>query len=420
VSGRFGTWVGMLDLETDGLIASLGSPISDSQNAARVLIRWHHSPLGYVDLPVEPRATLTQRVRDTALNTFADALDRHVNRDSQSRSSSAVQDWAGQLCCPQRFPEHGELGLSIVVCTRNRPAMLRECLGALVESKYSPLEILIVDNAPSGDDTRNMVEEFAKVDDRVHYACEPAPGLSNARNHALSVAKFDLVAFTDDDVLVDPSWASAVMAGFMADPGVACVTGFVSARSLDSSAERYYDSRYLYQDCLDPRLYDLGPNRGDSPLYPFNAGVFGGGANFAVRREVVTALGQFDSLLGAGGPGLGGEDLDIFARIILSGYRIGYVPSALVWHRHRIDEKELATQVYAYGHGLGAYLSKRLIKHELTLSVLVRGFTSSLTIARRIRRASDSSRLAGRRRLVVKEILGILAGAVCYYRLFRN
>lgn len=417
MSGEPGTWVGMLDLDGDETVAALSCPISDQHVDARILVRKHEAPIGYVTLPAQPPSTLAKRTRQAAESNLAQALDRHVGCDSSQALEFGAQDWIDRVCCPRRHPASSGQGLSVVVCTRDRPAMLRECLRALQRASYSPLEILVIDNAPSGDETKLLVDSIARADSRISYACETKPGLSNARNRGLSEAKFDLVAFTDDDALVDPGWPSALIAGFTADARAACITGMISARSLESSAERYYDSRYLYGEAFTPRVYDLEVHRDSSPLYPFNAGIFGGGVNFAVRREAVQAIGGFDALLGAGGPSRGGEDLDIFVRIVLAGSRICYLPSALVWHQHRADERELAAQVYAYGHGLGAYLAKRLIRREMSLRALLRNFSSSKHIARRMRKASASSKLSGRRRLAVSEVLGVFVGAFCYWRL---
>src|SRR5215468_10336357 len=125
------------------------------------------------------------------------------------------------------------------------------------------------------------------MDSRIRYVLERKPGLSNARNSGLAAASNDLVGFTDDDVRVDPGWASALVAGFAADPHTACVTGLVASRSLETAPERYFDSRYPWGEVFFPRRFDLAEHRDLSPGYPFIAGKFGTGANFAVRRSFI-------------------------------------------------------------------------------------------------------------------------------------
>jgi cellulose synthase/poly-beta-1,6-N-acetylglucosamine synthase-like glycosyltransferase len=298
---------------------------------------------------------------------------------------------------------------------------LRTCLRTLQQVTYDPIEIIVVDNAPTGDATREMVVAVAQDDPRIRYACETRPGLSRARNHGLAQAKYDIAAFTDDDTLVDPGWPSAVAAGFAADPEAVCVTGLVTSVSLDTGSERYFDSRYSWGEAFHPRRFDLTVHRDSSRLYPFSAGIFGTGANFAVRRSALARIGDFDPLLGAGAPGRGGEDLDMFLRLILSGGRICYMPSALVWHRHRADAEALREQIYSYGYGLGAYLAKHLLNRQLPAAILGRGLRQALSVIRRMRRATQDSQLkAGARRLGLTEVLGVVAGAACYYRASRG
>jgi cellulose synthase/poly-beta-1,6-N-acetylglucosamine synthase-like glycosyltransferase len=260
-----------------------------------------------------------------------------------------------------------------------------------------------------------MVTALAEADDRIRYTCEPAPGLSRARNHGLARARFDLVCFTDDDTRVDPGWPSAVAAGFAADPETVCVTGLVASSSLTTGSERYFDSRYSWGEAFEPRRFDLKAHRHPSPLYPFSAGIFGTGANFAFRRGPIVDLGGFDPLLGAGGPGRGGEDLDMFLRIVLSGGRISYLPSSLVWHQHRSDLEALGEQIYYYGHGLGAYLAKHLANRQMSVVLLGRGLRQAKVVLGRSRQASRAGQMgSGGRRLAVSEARGVLAGALRY------
>jgi GT2 family glycosyltransferase len=415
-------WVGLLDLDESDPVALTG-PARAGYAEARILTRVHRAPIGYVQIAMQPEGTLAQRARAAADEQLADSVQLHLRRDSESEKMADLADWVARVTCPQAsaLDVGAGAGVSIIVCTRGRPAILRECLEALQKVSYEPIEILVVDNAPPDDATKDIVGAFLQIDPRMRYTCEPRPGLSRARNHGVAEAKFDILAFTDDDIVVDPGWPAALAAGFAADVGAACITGLVAARSLETASERYFDSRYSWGEVFEPRRYDLLEHRDQSRLYPFSAGIFGTGANFAVRREVVERLGGFDPLLGAGAPGRGGEDLDMFLRIILAGCRLCYLPGALVWHRHRADNDALAEQIYSYGYGLGAYLAKRLKTHEMSPTFLARGFGKSAEVAARMRQASQASKFKARgKRLAMAEALGVMAGALCYYRLARQ
>jgi GT2 family glycosyltransferase len=225
------------------------------------------------------------------------------------------------------------------------------------------------------------------------------------------------VAYTDDDVLVGPAWPSAIAGAFSADPCAACVTGPVVARRLDTGAQRYLEARVPWGEDFEPRRYDRYLHRQPSRLYPFTAGMFGTGANFAVRTGAMELVGGFDELLGAGGPGRGGEDLDMFLRLILAGQRICYAPCALVWHEHYAEVGALDAQMYSYGHGLGAYLAKHLSAPGLRSALARHGVRHLGVLARRMRGATAVSGLAsGGTRLALSEARGVVVGAWRYWR----
>ena len=408
-------WVGFFDMDDTRPVVGVSDFECADYLQARVLVRMHGAPLGHVSVTPLPLETLTARVRTAAETTLADALRRHARRDESAGELDISCGWAAQVACPCYFPSHSNAGISIIVCTRDRTEGLQECLRALQQVIYDPIEIIVVDNAPKGNTTREAVMALAQDDPRIRYTCESRPGLSRARNHGMAQARFDIVAFTDDDTMVDPGWPSAVAAGFAADPETVCVTGLVTSSALDTGSQRYFDARVQWGEVFEPRRYDLTKHRHPSGLYPFKAGIFGTGANFAIRRSAVTGLGGFDPLLGVGSPGRGGEDLDMFLRLILAGNRICYLPSAMVWHRHRVDVEALSEQIYSYGHGLGAYLAKHLPNRELRHALVRHGLRQATVLARRMRRASRVSHLrAGGRRLALTETRGVMAGAIRY------
>lgn len=419
-------WVGVCDLDQAGTVWSPGGPLAGHHRAVRVLIRWHGTPIGYVSVPALPRDSLVCRVHTAARSVLAEPLERHAALDAEAEAPASHRDairsrdgWLTRVACPHRFGQVDRTGITVIVCTRDRSAELRLCLESLRQLRHAPMEILVIDNAPASGTTEAIVRQLAERDPRIRYACENQPGLSHARNLGLTLASHDIVAFTDDDTRVDPNWTRALLAGFAADPSAACITGLVASGSLETSSERYFDARYARQAAFEPHRYDLASCQ--NGLYPFTAGIFGTGANFAVYRPIILKLGGFDPLLGAGSPGRGGEDLDIFLRIILAGEQIGYLPAALVWHRHRTDTRALREQVYAYGYGLGAYLAKHLVTPELRRALRIHGLRKAAMLLLQMQHASQASRLgAVGTKLAALEVAGVLSGAVRYWRLSRG
>lgn len=416
IEGAEPIWVGLLDLDDDMPAVGISGPVGSHHSQARILIRIHLAPIGYIQIPIRPQETLTARAQAEAQQTLAEPLRLHAESDTSGPGDPQLPEGSEViLSCPRRFPAHTGTGMTVVICTRDRTRQLSECLTALLRSTYSPLEVLVVDNAPSQDATRRTVAALAKKDHRVRYTCEPRPGLSRARNRGLSEARFDLVAFTDDDTFADPGWPSALVAGFAGDPEAVCITGPVIPRSLETGCQVYFEARYSGVRLFQPRRYDLVKYRYPSRLYPFRAGIFGTGANFAVRRGAVTDVGGFDPLLGTGGPGRGGEDLDMFLRLVLAGGRILYLPSALLWHQHRAEIDALGEQIYSYGHGLGAYLAKHLHNQDLRSALVAHGLQQLGTTLRQIRNASTVSHLGPTgRRLALAEARGLIVGAFRY------
>ena len=419
-----GIWVGVLDLDGSDDVSAVHRPVGPADERARVLVRMHGAPLGYVHEPVVPLQSLASRLRARAKADLAAELRRHAEVDGLDAGDG--DGWAARTACPRRFPGPGSAGITLTVCTRDRPESLRECLDAMRRVRYSPVEILVVDNAPAGDETRELVTALERCDARVKYTCEPRPGLSAARNHALDRASHDIIAFTDDDTLVDPGWPAALVAAFTADPDIVCVTGPVISGVLDTASERYFDARYMDEWTFEPRRYDLAAYRRPVPLYPYNPGNFGTGANSAVRRSGIAGLEGldpplFDPLLGAGAPARGGEDLDTFLRVILAGGRIGYVPAALVWHRYRVGPRALASEVYCYGQGLGAYLAKHAASRQLRSGLLRYGPQITGKLVHRTHQTSRANPIgATGRRLGVLETTGIVVGALRYWTAARR
>lgn len=382
-------WVGEIEL-AGGVPAALTVP--PGYAAARVLARVHGEPLGFVDLAVQD-GTITGA-----------AIAAAVERELRDAREAAV--WAG----PHRSARRPRV--SVVICTRDRAESLAVALRSVLAGGYPQLEVIVVDNAPRTSATRDVVAAVA--DPRVGYVLEPRPGLSRARNTGAAAATGEIIAFTDDDVVADPGWIGGLVRGFSRAPHVGLVTGMVPAAELDTPAQQYFEAKVQWSGSCTPRLFDLGEHRDPHPLYPYSAGVFGTGANFAVRALALREIGPFDEALGAGSPAQGGEDLDYFLRTILAGWAIAYEPAALVWHVHRRDDAALVAQMWGYGAGLGAYVFKHLRDRRVALSllrVLPRGILRFARLSHGVTRTAPVPPAAQR-----TELRGLLAGPATYRR----
>jgi GT2 family glycosyltransferase len=259
------------------------------------------------------------------------------------------------ICQPVAAPSAA--GISVAVCTRDRPRPLAECLRRIVEAVGGDAEVVVVDNAPSTSATQEVVEQMVATGADIRRVVVAAPGLSRARNAALRACGGEYVLFTDDDVLVDRHWLSATRRALARSTDVAVVTGLVPPAELEAGAQRDFDSKLAWGSRLSPEVFAMGSERHYDFVFPYSAGYFGTGANMAVHRREVLDAGGFNEHLGAGTRSHGGEDLEIFVRMLRRGGRLVYDPSSIAWHRHRSDGDDLRAQMFGYGSGFSAYLT---------------------------------------------------------------
>jgi GT2 family glycosyltransferase len=218
--------------------------------------------------------------------------------------------------------------ISIIIPTYTRARLLSECLQQLSGQSFEAAdEVIVVDNG-SADDTGEIVKSYeARFPVPLRLLCEPVPGKSHALACGVAVAKGDVLAFLDDDVVVDRHWLEIVR-DTMRKPDVALMGGRVMP---------------LWEDTV-PEWMRVAPAhhaRLGAPLglldYPDDVHRLGPrtvlGGNMAIRREVIARVGGFASHLGKlRGTLLSGEDHELCMRVQRAGFLAVYVPHAVVHH----------------------------------------------------------------------------------------
>lgn len=272
---------------------------------------------------------------------------------------------------------------TVVVASRERPEQLARALDSLLGQDHPDYEILVVDNAPLTGATHDLVHT-TYGDRAVRYVREDTPGLAAAHNRGLAAAdaRADVLAFTDDDVIADPHWLTALTTPFAEDPRLGCVTGLILPARLSTPAQILLESHGGFTKGFAPRDYDPLRPPADEPLFPFTAGSFGSGANMAFRTRALRDIGGFDPATGTGTPARGGDDLYGFVRVLTAGHRLRYTPDAVVWHHHRETWQDLRNQAYGYGAGLTAYLTALLVRRPGLLPALLTRLPRGLAHAR--------------------------------------
>ena len=228
--------------------------------------------------------------------------------------------------------------LSIVICTRNRPAFLMRCLETLTEKKDS-FEVLVVDQSD--------VPVALPEDPRCRRIATRELGLAAGRNKGICAAAGNVVAFVDDDTVPDSDYVRTLEEIFNRDVNLAAVAGRILTLEDGHPYTRLHDST-ARELC-----------RNDWPRFM--------GGNFAIRREVAEKVGPFDERFGAGRRWASGEETDYFFRLLYQNYRVVYGPSIIVRHpREAVDAapRELRTKLLAYGRGQGAVIAHHLIDFD--------------------------------------------------------
>jgi glycosyltransferase involved in cell wall biosynthesis len=261
--------------------------------------------------------------------------------------------------------------VTVAVCTRDRPRLLQRCLASIaaadaVAGEEVELDLLVVDNASADDETRRTA--FASG---ARCVREPIPGLDFARNRAVQESRGEVVAFVDDDAVVDPTWLRTLIRSFAAEPDARAVSGQVLALRVDTPARFEFERTTGFSLGWDPTMFTLALG----PEMPFRPGM-GVGCNMAFRRDALDAVGPFDEALDTGRPLPGGGDLDIMIRMVLAG-GVFFEPSATVFHEHRADWAGLRYQFYTWGKGWAAVLDK-WYRSEPTYRRRIRGVSKAM------------------------------------------
>jgi GT2 family glycosyltransferase len=217
--------------------------------------------------------------------------------------------------------------ITVILCTYNRCQRLAgalESASAMVPVSGDECEIIVVDNN-STDRTREVVEEFMRrFPGRFRYVFEAKQGKSHALNTGILQSQGEILAFTDDDVTVDRYWLrnltlplrngeyAGVGGRILLDPS------FVAPAWLGLE-EPFSQSGVLAE-------FDLGENSCELDRAPY-------GASMAFKKQVFQSYGAFRTDLGPRpGSQIRGEDTEFGRRLLTSGERLLYEPSAIVFH----------------------------------------------------------------------------------------
>ena len=334
----------------------------------KYFVCWYKS-IALGDFYIEPGQQLSAKeFRNAVINMIAPTLEFYQQKKDEESfmwnewlMKNQTEDWDAEIGSllsnfinadlPKSIP------ISLVICTRNRPQALMQCLQSIQQSTVLPEEIIVVDNSPADNSTFDVVSKFEKI----IYIKEPKAGLSNARNTGMKNAGKSIVAFTDDDVQVHPLWAYQLWKSFE-DEKVVAMTGLVITSYLDTEAQYIFEKHWSFNRGYIGKIYDKTYFESNLNIGP-PVWKIGAGANMAFRKSIFNEVGIFNEFLGAGASGCS-EDSEMWFRILANRYKIIYEPQAITFHEHRKDMESLKKQVFNYmkGFAVAALIQQKQVE----------------------------------------------------------
>jgi len=240
--------------------------------------------------------------------------------------------------------------VSIIIPFLNDVQRLKICLGALDQQTYPKdrFEIILIDNG--SEESLDNLEAFSA---NIHLSKETKPGSYAARNKGISLAKGDVIAFTDADCIPQPDWLAKGVAKLFHSPACGLVGGRIEVfcHSLDNpTATELYELLVAFpQERFVTRQH------------------FSATANLFTFKSVFEKIGLFDANLKSGG------DFDWGTRVFAAGYTQMYADDTCVLHPARYSIAEIAQKQARVVRGLYQIYSKegypfrlliRHIRHE--------------------------------------------------------
>lgn len=223
-------------------------------------------------------------------------------------------------------PAHDD-AVAVIVLNLDRRDLLLECLTSIKAQNHPSIEIVVVDNGSSDGSPDAVAHAFPDV----HLLRQPENlGVAGGRNAGLAWAFANLHAsyllFIDNDTLLDPKAAAALVATARTDPRIGLVAPKAYRRSGDLTL---VSARGMKFNPYIGAAWDVASGEKDRGQFDELCDVHAcPGFAFFVKREVFEAIGVFDERFNP----YGWEDVDFSLRAKGAGYRLAYAPTAVVYH----------------------------------------------------------------------------------------
>jgi len=329
--------------------------------SAWLLVSVFTEAVGSLVIEVPPEGLSGDQVKTTVMAELGGEIEWRLDAES-----SALPPF---LASRQKVLAHAP-NITVIVCTRERPERLTTCLQSLIAQDYPNFSVLVVDNFPTTERTKDVIDRLASP--LITYAVQPQKGLSRAKNLAVELAGDGIIASIDDDETADPHWLAELARGFAENPEADAVTGVMAPGELETWAQVWFEQFGGHNKLRGfmPAVFSPQTAHIQSPLYPLPS--FGSGGNVAFRAASLARIGGFDIALGPGTASMSNEDTRLFTDLLCSGGTVVYQPTAVTRHFHRRTMEELRTQMLGYGVGLTAFYTSLVMDRPRCVPALIR------------------------------------------------
>ncbi|MEK6715280.1 MAG: glycosyltransferase [Candidatus Omnitrophota bacterium] len=244
--------------------------------------------------------------------------------------------------------------ISVIIATYNRSESLKETLESLVKQDCDgsyEYEVIVADNN-SNDKTKETVESYkSRSNGKLKYLFEPRQGKPYALNKGIAQAKGEVIAFTDDDCIIDKYWLLNIAKSFNGDnSGINMVGGKSLPLWPNESRPNWFGD------------YFLGPlgilDYGDKPIiFESDSQRLFFGNNFAFKKKLFDTYGGFDTRM------INAHDTEICSRFLRAGVKGLYNPDIKILHKiptNRLSPKYFYGWFYRRGKLWDLFEDKRV------------------------------------------------------------
>lgn len=241
--------------------------------------------------------------------------------------------------------------VTLAILTFNEVRNIPDIFGSLEKQTFprDQFEVLIVDNG-SNDGTLEAIEPFAEKLGNVRVVHNPVRGIAPGRNLALRYAKFNLIAYTDADVILPADWLANLVEGYekisqyeknlvaVGGGNVPVKDGGKFLDALGVSLNSFWGSHGSTQGMIFKRVAEV-------PHIPT--------LNIMYNARVLKKFKGFDENFR-----MVCEDPELNFRLTSAGYKIFFLPNVTVEHKMRPSLWAWLKNVFTYGRGRTQLISK--------------------------------------------------------------